>query len=193
MFMRPGTNYIILLAFLGLMGLPSCWGWEEPQPEGGRATHEEEVKKAFSTMEEGERAPRPQEEQWQGYSRRREDMDSQQTEDYKELKDVMASASRHMKRLESALGGGNWATARDSAKGLEDLIGRRCVNSYVKAHREVPQDFVQMSQRFNDAVLRLLVAERQQDAPLASSQFQLMQEGCERCHQRYRKEKDSRQ
>ncbi len=182
MFMRPGTNYIILLAFLGLMGLPSCWGWEEPQPEGGRATHEEEVKKAFSPMEEGERPPRLQEEQWQGYSR-------QGAEDYEELKDVMASASRHMKRLESALGGGNWATARDSAKGLEDLIGRRCVNSYVKAHREVPQDFVQMSQRFNDAVLRLLLAERQQDAPLARSQFQLMQEGCERCHQRYRKER----
>ena len=187
MFMRPGTNYIILLAFLGLMGLPSCWGWEEPQPEGGRATHEEEVKKAFSTMEEGERAPRPQEEQWyppQADSR-------QGAEDYEELKDVMASASRHMKRLEAALGGGNWATARDSAKGLEDLIGRRCVNSYVKAHREVPQDFVQMSQRFNDAVLRLLVAERQQDAPLARSQFQLMQEGCERCHQKYRKERSA--
>lgn len=197
MFIQPKTNYTIILVFLGLTGLPSCWGWEEPQ-EGGRATPEEEVRKAISTLEEGEMVPKPREEQWQGYSR-------QETEDYEEtgrdrspdlsheeLKDVMTRASRQMKRLEGSLREDNWTTARDSAKNLEELIGRRCVNSYVKAHKEVTQDFVQMSQRFNDAVLRLLVAERHQDTPLAQSQFQLMQEGCKKCHQKYRKEKDRR-
>src|SRR3989338_10105671 len=95
--MRPGTNYIILLAFRVLMVLPSCWGWEEPQPEGGRVTHEEEVKKAFRTMEEGEMAPRPQEEQWHPPQ-----ADSRQgAEDYEELKDVMASAPRPMKNLKT--------------------------------------------------------------------------------------------
>jgi hypothetical protein len=154
------SNHIIAFALLALIGVSSCWGWEEPQ---------QEVKEAI-TVEEEETPPAVR-------------------EDYEELKDIMASASRHMKRLEGSLGGDNWATARDSAKRLEDLIGRRCVNSYVKAHKDVPQDFVRISQRFNDAVLRLLVAERHQDSSLAKGQFQLMQEGCEECHQKYRKER----
>lgn len=168
MFMQQRTDYIIMLAFLGLMGLPSCWGWEEPQ---------EETKRAISTLEEEEMAPTTQERQW--------------SEDYEELKDVMASASRDMKRLKGALEVGNWITTRDSAKRLEDLIGKQCVNFYIKVHNEVPQDFVQISQRFNEAVLRLLVAERYQDASLAKNQFQLMQEGCKECHRKYRKEHSS--
>lgn len=171
MFTLPRNNYITMLTFIAVMGVPSCWGWEEPQEQ-------EEVKKAI-TLEEEEMAPVARE--------------GQGVEDYEELRGVMSSASRHMKRLDVALGGANWTTTRDSAKRLEDLIGQRCVNSYIKAHKSVPQDFVQISQRFNDAVLKLLVAERYQDAPLAKSQFQLMQEGCEECHQKYRKEKDSRQ
>ncbi len=173
MFMQWRSNYIVLLAIFGLAGIPSCWGWEESQ---------EEVQRTVSTLEEEEKAPRGK----------------QGTEGHEELRDVMASAARHMKRLEVALGGSttgyrevNWATTRDSAKILEDLIGRRCVNSYIKVHKDVPQDFVQTSQRFNDAVLRLLVAGRHQDVPLAQSQFQLMQEGCEKCHQKYRKEQSA--
>ncbi len=159
--MLPRANhFLITFIFLGLTGLISCGEWEGP----------EEVKKAV----EEEPAPIVSE---------GEDM-----EGYEELKGIMASASRHMKKLEGSLARGSWPTARESAKVLEELIGRRCVNSYIKLHGEVPQDFVHKSQRFNDAVLRLLVAERHQDVALANSQFQLMRQECEECHQRYRKE-----
>jgi hypothetical protein len=165
--------YITMLAFLGLLGLPSCWGWEEPQ---------QETKKAISTLEEEEMAPDVGAGFKPAPTRQRE-------EDYEELKDVMASASRSMKRLEGALEVANWPSTRDSAKRLEDLIGSQCINFYIKAHKDVSQDFVQISQRFNDTVLRLLVAQQHQDVPLARSQFQLMQEGCEECHKKYRKER----
>ncbi|HHT9119920.1 MAG TPA: hypothetical protein ACFYD3_05185 [Candidatus Hypogeohydataceae bacterium YC41] len=175
MFILPKSNYIITLAFLVIMLLPSCRGCEEPQ---------EETKKVI-TQEEEEIAPMVQEGQRPALER------SEGIEESEELKGIMASASRHMKTLENALGEENWAIARDSSKILEDLIGRQCVNAYIKVNKDVSQDFVQISQRFNDAVLRLLVAEGYQDAPLALSQFKLMQEGCQECHKKYRKEQSA--
>jgi cytochrome c556 len=158
------SNYIIILAFSAIILLPSCWGWEEAQEETRKVITQEEEEASY-TLQEGENE-----------------------KGHEELKGIMAAASKHMKRLNNALVEEEWASARDSAKRLEELIGQRCVNSYIKINKDVPQDFVQISQGFNDAVLRFLVAERHQNNSLASSQFQIMQDRCQECHKKYRKE-----
>lgn len=106
-----------------------------------------------------------------------------------ELKVVMESASLHMRTLKSALESEDWPLTRSSAKELEGLIGRQCVNLYIKMHPSTPEEFVTISQRFYNSTLRLLVAERYRDAQLARAQFEKMRMDCEGCHRKFRKEK----
>lgn len=106
-----------------------------------------------------------------------------------ELKAVMEEASKYMKSLDNAIKSGNWPATGKSAEKLEELIGRRCVNLYVKMHPDTPQEFVNISQRFYDDVLKLLMAQRYQKTELAETQFQKMKASCEECHQRFRKER----
>lgn len=106
-----------------------------------------------------------------------------------ELKAVMEEASKYMKSLDNSIKNGNWPATGKSAEKLEELIGQRCVNLYVKTHPDTPEEFVNISQRFYDDVLKLLMAQRYQKTELAEEQFQKMKASCEECHQRFRKEK----
>ncbi len=106
-----------------------------------------------------------------------------------ELKDAMKASAKYMKNLESAMETGNWSSARVSAKKLEDLIGQRCVNLYIKTHGKAPRKFVLISQDFNSHVLKLLMAERYNKYDIARTHYVSMKEDCEKCHQEFREER----
>ncbi|HHT9135274.1 MAG TPA: hypothetical protein ACFYD2_10265 [Candidatus Avalokitesvara rifleensis] len=106
-----------------------------------------------------------------------------------ELKDAMKSSAKYMKNLESAMEFGNWSSARASAKKLEDLIGQRCVNLYIKTYGSAPEEFVNISQDFYTHVLKLLIAEKYNNYDLARTHFEDMKADCEYCHSKFKKEK----
>lgn len=106
-----------------------------------------------------------------------------------ELKQAMKASAKYMKSLESAMESGNWSSARASAKKLEDLIGQRCVNLYIKTYGSAPEEFVNISQDFYTHVLKLLMAERYNNYDLARTHFEDMKADCEYCHSKYKREK----
>ncbi|MFQ5861681.1 MAG: hypothetical protein ACE5IC_01020 [Candidatus Brocadiales bacterium] len=106
-----------------------------------------------------------------------------------ELKQAMKASAKYMKNLETAMDVGNWTAARVSAKKLEDLIGQRCVNLYIKTYGFAPEEFVNISQDFYTQVLKLLMAERYNKYDLARTHFDNMKADCEDCHHKFRKEK----
>lgn len=109
------------------------------------------------------------------------------TED--ELKQAMKASAKYMKNLETAMDTGNWTAARVSAKKIEDLIGKRCVNLYIKTYGSAPEEFVNISQDFYNQLLRLLMAERYNKYDLARTHFDNMKVDCEDCHHKFREEK----
>lgn len=106
-----------------------------------------------------------------------------------ELKQAMKASAKYMKNLESAMESGNWPSARASAKKLEDLIGQRCVNLYIKTYGSAPEEFINISQDFYTHVLKLLMAEKYNKYDIARTRFEDMKEDCEYCHHKFRKEK----
>ncbi|MCP4366352.1 MAG: cytochrome c [Planctomycetes bacterium] len=104
-----------------------------------------------------------------------------------ELKHAMKTSARYMKNLEMAIEVGNWTSARVSAKKLEDLIGQRCVNLYIKTNGSAPEEFVNISHDFNTHVLKLLIAEKYNKYDLATTHFESMKADCEACHQKFKK------
>lgn len=105
-----------------------------------------------------------------------------------ELQDVMRASAKYMKNLEASMENGNWPATRVSAKKLEDLIGKRCVNLYVKVHGRVSRKFTDISKDFNEHVLKLLNAERYNKYELARTQFENMKLDCDNCHDKFREE-----
>ncbi len=106
-----------------------------------------------------------------------------------ELRQAMKVAAKYMKNLEGAMEAGNWTSARVSAKKLEDLIGQRCVNLYIKTHGSAPEEFVNISQDFYTQVLKLLMAERYNKYELAVAHYENMKADCDDCHRKFRRER----
>lgn len=107
-----------------------------------------------------------------------------------ELKQAMKASARYMRNLEAAMDAGNWTAARASAKKLEELIGQRCVNLYIKTYGSAPEEFVGISQDFYNHVLKLLVAERYNKYELARSHYESMKADCDDCHSKFREGRD---
>ena len=125
--------------------------------------------------------------EWQGTYTSGEGQDPyQEKATDSELKHAMKASARYMKNLEMAIEVGNWTSARVSAKKLEDLIGQRCVNLYIKTTGSAPEEFVNISHDFNTHVLKLLIAEKYNNYDLAAEYFESMKADCEACHQKFK-------
>ncbi len=103
-----------------------------------------------------------------------------------ELKQAMKASAKYMKNLETGLEAGNWSSVRVSAKKLEDLIGQRCVNLYIKTHGSAPAEFVNISHDFYTQVLKLLIAERYNKYDLAVTYYENMKADCDACHRKFK-------
>ncbi len=103
-----------------------------------------------------------------------------------ELKQAMKASAKYMKNLETGLEAGNWSSVRVSAKKLEDLIGQRCVNLYIKTHGSAPAEFVNISHDFYTHVLKLLIAERYNNYDLAVTYYEDMNADCDACHEKFK-------
>lgn len=103
------------------------------------------------------------------------------------LEQAMKKASRDTRRLASALESRDWVEIEMWAGELKQGIGVSCVNLYIRNHSGVSAEFIILSDRFYNAVNRLMLACEDQDAEIADAEFDRMIKSCDDCHAGFKK------
>jgi len=101
-------------------------------------------------------------------------------------------ASTMMRRLSRAIGSNDWDKIDMWAQELKHGMGFNCVKLYmIEYHVEnhnVPDEFMELSNEFNNAINKLILCVKKQDAENTNLEFDNLVKSCDACHKIYNKD-----
>ncbi len=106
------------------------------------------------------------------------------------LGQAMKRASRDLRRLSNSIEGRDWVEIEMWTKELKEGIGYSCVELYMAEHRGISSEFVILGSRFYDAIRKLTASCKEHDAETIDSEFNLLLNTCDDCHDIYKEKED---
>ncbi len=103
---------------------------------------------------------------------------------------AMQRASRDLRRLSNSIEGRDWVEIEMWTKELKEGIGYSCVELYMAEHRGISSEFVILGSRFYDAIRKLTASCKEHDAETIDSEFNLLLNTCDDCHDIYKEKED---
>jgi hypothetical protein len=97
-------------------------------------------------------------------------------------------ASTAMRRLSRAVGSNDWTKMDMWLQELKHGMGFNCIKLYMIENHEVPDEFTELSNKFNSAINKLILCGKKQDAENANLEFDNLVKSCDACHKSYNKD-----
>ncbi len=97
-------------------------------------------------------------------------------------------ASLEMRRLSRAVGSNDWAKMDMWLQELKHGIGFSCVKLYMIENHDIPDEFKELSNKFNSAINKLILCGKKQDVENANHEFDNLVKSCDACHESYNKD-----
>ena len=97
-------------------------------------------------------------------------------------------ASTVMRRLSRAVGSNDWAKMDMWLQELKHGIGFNCVKLYMIENHDVPDEFKELSNKFNSGINKLILCGKEQDAENTNLEFANLVKSCDACHKSYNKD-----
>lgn len=104
------------------------------------------------------------------------------------LSAAMKKASTAMRRLSRAVGSNDWVKIDMWTQELKNLIGFSCVELYMIENNNIPDEFKELSNKFNSAINKLILCGKNQDAENTNFEFDNLVKSCDACHESYNKD-----
>ncbi|NOR65594.1 MAG: hypothetical protein GQ468_06215 [Candidatus Scalindua sp.] len=97
-------------------------------------------------------------------------------------------ASLEMRRLSRAVGSNDWTKMDMWLQELKHGMGFNCMKLYMIENHDIPDEFVELSNKFNNAINKLIMCGKKQDAENANLEFDNLVKSCDACHESYNKD-----
>lgn len=97
-------------------------------------------------------------------------------------------ASLEMRRLSRAVASNDWDKMDMWLQELKHGMGFNCIKLYMIEHHDVPDEFAELSNKFNSAINKLLLCSAKQDAENTNLEFDNLVKSCDACHKIYNKD-----
>lgn len=97
-------------------------------------------------------------------------------------------ASLEMRRLSRAVGSNDWTKMDMWLQELKHGMGFNCMKLYMIENHDIPDEFVELSNKFNSAINKLIMCGKKQDAENANLEFDNLVKSCDACHESYNKD-----
>jgi len=97
-------------------------------------------------------------------------------------------ASLEMRRLSRAVGSNDWAKMDMWLQELKHGMGFNCMKLYMIENHNIPDEFVELSNKFNSDINKLILCGKKQDTENANLEFDNLVKSCDACHEKYNKD-----
>ncbi len=97
-------------------------------------------------------------------------------------------AATVMRRLSKAVGSNDWDKMDLWLQELKHGIGFNCVKLYMIENHAVPDEFSELSNKFNSAINKLILCGKKQDVENTNYEFDNLVKSCDACHESYNKD-----
>lgn len=104
------------------------------------------------------------------------------------LAKAMKKASLLMRRLDRAVKGNDWVEMEMWTQELKEGIGFYCVTLYMIETNDVSLEFIMLSNKFNNALNKLILYGKEHDVNNANLEFNMLAKSCDACHDRFYEE-----
>ena len=105
---------------------------------------------------------------------------------------AMKKASRSMRRLSRAVEYNDWVQMDLLTKELKENIGFNCVELYMIENNDIPHEFTVLSSKFNNALNKLMLCNKEQDSKNTNLEFNNLVKSCDACHESFNKDAKSK-
>ncbi len=106
--------------------------------------------------------------------------------------DTLAAAGKKaatiMRKLSKAVGSNDWNKMDMWLQELKHGLGFRCVKLYMIENHNVPDEFSELSNKFNTAINKLILCGKKQDVENTNHEFENLVKSCDACHESYNKD-----
>ncbi len=109
----------------------------------------------------------------------------------KSLSAAGKKASLDMRRLSRAVASNDWNKMEMWLRELKHGMGFNCIKLYMIENHNVPDEFAELSNKFNSAINKLLLCSAKQDAENTNHEFDNLVKSCDACHESYNKKAES--
>jgi len=97
-------------------------------------------------------------------------------------------AAKVMRRLSKAVGSNDWDKMDMWLQELKHGLGFNCVKLYMIENHSVPDEFSELSNKFNSAINKLILCAKKQDVENTDHEFHNIVKSCDACHASYNKD-----
>ncbi|MGR3293422.1 MAG: cytochrome c [Candidatus Scalindua sp.] len=97
-------------------------------------------------------------------------------------------ASLEMRRLSRAAGSNDWTKMDMWLQELKHGMGFNCMKLYMIENHNIPDEFVELSNKFNSAINKLILCGKKQDTENVNLEFDNLVKSCDACHESYNKD-----
>lgn len=97
-------------------------------------------------------------------------------------------ASLEMRRLSRAVGSNDWTKMDMWLQELKHGMGFNCMKLYMIENHHIPDEFAELSNKFNSAINKLILCGKKQDAENTNLEFDNLVKSCDACHKIYDKD-----
>jgi len=97
-------------------------------------------------------------------------------------------ASTMMRRLSRAISSNDWAKMDMWAQELKHGMGFNCIKLYMMEYHDTPDEFVELSNKFNNAINKLILCVKNQNSENTNIEFNNLVKSCDACHESYNKD-----
>ena len=94
-------------------------------------------------------------------------------------------AATIMRKLSRAVGSNDWDKMDMWLQELKHGLGFNCVKLYMIENHNVPDEFSQLSNKFNSAINKLILCSKKQDVENKNHEFDNLVKSCDACHESY--------
>ena len=101
------------------------------------------------------------------------------------LASTMKRASGVMRRLSRAVEGNDWVEIEMWTQELKEGIGYHCVELYMIENNVISSDFIISSNKFNNAINKLILSGKEHDVNVAHLEFSSLIKSCDTCHEKF--------
>lgn len=97
-------------------------------------------------------------------------------------------ASLEMRRLSRAVSSNDWTKMDMWLQELKHGMGFNCMKLYMIENHDIPDEFAELSNKFNSAINKLILCGKKQDAENTNLEFDNLAKSCDACHKIYNKD-----
>ena len=97
-------------------------------------------------------------------------------------------AALEMRRLSRAVDNNDWTKMDMWLQELKHGMGFNCIKLYMIENHNVPDEFTELSNKFNSAINKLILCGKKQDAENSNLEFNNLVKSCDACHESYNKD-----